>query len=130
MLHSEVIGQKPNLTSCSFRAFRFAKRCPGSRGSLSLFDGSSADSRPFLAAAGAGASLRAGWLGWLIGLSLLSVGADDLGVPFPSSFVRRPEPPSIVKKDGFPRRPVGPPRNDQDCHCEERSDAAIRIPVP
>ena len=73
MLHSEVIGQKPNLTSCSFRAFRFAKRCPGSRGSLSLFDGSSADSRPFLAAAGAGASLRAGWLGWLIGLS---VGAD------------------------------------------------------
>ena len=42
-----------------------------------------------------------------------SVGADDLGVPFPSSFVRRPEPPSIVKKDGFPRRPVGPPRNDK-----------------
>ena len=31
-LHSEIIGQRPNLTSFSFRAFRFAKRCPGSRG--------------------------------------------------------------------------------------------------
>mgnify|MGYP007087060853 CR=1 FL=1 len=36
VLHSEVIGQKSNLTSCSFRAFRFAKRCPGSRGAVSL----------------------------------------------------------------------------------------------
>ena len=32
VLHSEVIGQKSNLTSCSFRAFRFAKRCRGGRG--------------------------------------------------------------------------------------------------
>ena len=49
-----------------------------------------------------------------------SVGADDPAARTP---VHR-------KKDGFPRRPVGPPRNDQDCHCEERSDAAIRIPRP
>ena len=34
VLHSEVIGQRLNLTSFSFRAFRFAKRCPGSRGGL------------------------------------------------------------------------------------------------
>ena len=32
VLHSEVIGQRSNLTSCSFRAFRFAKRCLGGRG--------------------------------------------------------------------------------------------------
>ena len=32
VLRSEVIGQRPNLTSCSFRAFRFAKRCRGGRG--------------------------------------------------------------------------------------------------
>ena len=32
VLHSEGIGQRLNLTSCSFRAFRFAKRCPGGRG--------------------------------------------------------------------------------------------------
>ena len=32
MLHSEVIGQRLNLTSDSFRAFRFAKRCLGGRG--------------------------------------------------------------------------------------------------
>ena len=116
MLHSEVIGQKPNLTSCSFRAFRFAKRCPGSRGSLSLFDGSSADSRPFLAAAGAGASLRAGWLGWLIGLS---VGADDLGGP-------NPRPSSIVKRTDSHVAPLlGMTENA--CHCEEarRADAPM-----
>ena len=34
MLNKEVIGQKPNLTSDYPRAFRFAKRCPGSRGRL------------------------------------------------------------------------------------------------
>ena len=32
VLHSEVIGQRPNLTSDSFRAFRFAKRCLGGCG--------------------------------------------------------------------------------------------------
>ena len=32
VLHSEGIGQRPNLTSCSFRAFRFAKRCLGGCG--------------------------------------------------------------------------------------------------
>ena len=36
VLHSEGIGQRLNLTSCSFRAFRFAKRCPGSRGAVPL----------------------------------------------------------------------------------------------
>ena len=34
VLNSEGIGQRLNLTSSSFRAFRFAKRCPGSRGRL------------------------------------------------------------------------------------------------
>ena len=34
VLNKEVIGQNLNLTSYSFRAFRFAKRCPGSRGGL------------------------------------------------------------------------------------------------
>ena len=71
VLHSSVIGQNPNLTSDSFRAFRFAKRCLGGRGGGPSFDGLCADFRPSLAAAGADASLRAGWLG-------LSVGADDL----------------------------------------------------
>ena len=80
VLHSQVIGQKPNLTSDSFRAFRSAKRCLGGRGGVPLFDGLCGDFRPSLAAAGADASLRAGWLGWLIGLS---VGADDLGGPNP-----------------------------------------------
>ena len=32
VLHSEVVGQNPNLTSCYLRAFRFAKRCPGGHG--------------------------------------------------------------------------------------------------
>ena len=32
MLYSQVVGQRLNLTSASFRAFRFAKRCPGGRG--------------------------------------------------------------------------------------------------
>ena len=36
MLHNSVIGQNLNLTSCSFRAFRFAKRCPGGRGAVPL----------------------------------------------------------------------------------------------
>ena len=74
VLHSEVVGQKPNLTSYYLRAFRFAKRCLGGRrGGPPFGDGSCVDSRPSLASAGADASLRAGWLGWLIGLS---VGAD------------------------------------------------------
>ena len=73
MLHSGGVGQKSNLTSDYPRAFRFAKRCLGGRGGVPLFDGLCADSRPSLASAGADASLRAGWLGWLIGLS---VGAE------------------------------------------------------
>ena len=36
VLHSEGIGQRSNLTSCAFRAFRFAKRCPGGRGAVPL----------------------------------------------------------------------------------------------
>ena len=48
VLHSEGIGQRSNLTSCSFRAFRFAKRCRGGRGGLPLFDGLCADSRLLL----------------------------------------------------------------------------------
>ena len=92
VLHSEGIGQRLNLTSCSFRAFRFAKRCPGSRGwkgrippSLRLpcvkgavsrrlteglsgvdgyfGDGLCRDSHPSLATAGAHASLCAAGLG-------------------------------------------------------------------
>ena len=34
VLHNSLVGQRLNLTSSSFRAFRFAKRCPGSRGRL------------------------------------------------------------------------------------------------
>ena len=33
VLHSSLIGQRPDLTSCYLRAFRFAKRCPGNCGS-------------------------------------------------------------------------------------------------
>ena len=36
VLHSLLIGQRPDLTSCYLRAFRFAKRCPGSRGAVPL----------------------------------------------------------------------------------------------
>ena len=81
VLNKEVIGQNLNLTSYSFRAFRFAKRCPGGRGGGPPFGMvlASIPAHP-LAPAGADASLRAGWLGWLIGLS---VGADDLGGPNP-----------------------------------------------
>ena len=50
-LHSEVIGQRSNLTSGSFRAFRFAKRCLGNCGGRSLFDGLCGDSRSLLATA-------------------------------------------------------------------------------
>ena len=32
VLHSLLIGQRPDLTSCYLRAFRFAKRCRGGRG--------------------------------------------------------------------------------------------------
>ena len=76
VLNKEVIGQNLNLTSYSFRAFRFAKRCPGGRGGGPPFGMvlASIPAHP-LAPAGADASLRAGWLGWLIGLS---VGVDDL----------------------------------------------------
>ena len=75
VLNKEVIGQNLNLTSYSFRAFRFAKRCPGGRGGGPPFGMvlASIPAHP-LAPAGADASLRAGWLGWLIGLS---VGHDD-----------------------------------------------------
>ena len=98
VLHSEVVGQKPNLTSYYLRAFRFAKRCLGGRrGGPPFGDGSCVDSRPSLAAAGADASLRAGWLGWLIGLS---VGADDLGGP-------NPRPSSIVKRTDSHVGPLG-----------------------
>ena len=51
-----------------------------------------------------------------------SVGADDLAA----------RPPSIVKKTDSHVGPLGllGMTKDQDCHCEERSDAAIRIPRP
>ena len=85
-----------------------------------FWDGSCVDSRPSLAAAGADAPLRAGWLGWSIGLS---AGADDLGGP-------NPRPPSIEKRTDSHVAPLlGMTENG--CHCEEarRADAAIRIPV-
>ena len=46
--------------------------------------------------------------------------------------VRRPEPPSIVKRTDSHVGPLGllGMTKDQDCHCEERSDVAIRIPRP
>ena len=54
-----------------------------------------------------------------------SVGADDLGGP-------NPRPSSIVKRTDSHVGPLGllGMTKDQDCHCEERSDAAIRIPRP
>ena len=129
MLHSEVIGQRPNLTSDYPRAFRFAKRCPGSRGGCPLLGWSLRRFPPTPRGRWRG-RFAARRLAWVVDWAFRR--GRRLGVPFPSSFVGRPGPPSIVhrKKDGFPRRPVGPPRNDQDCHCEERSDAAIRIPRP
>ena len=39
VLNKEVIGQRLNLTSDYPRAFRFAKRCPGSRGAVPPFLG-------------------------------------------------------------------------------------------
>ena len=46
--------------------------------------------------------------------------------------VRRPEPSSIVKRTDSHVGPLGllGMTKDQDCHCEEQSDTAIRIPRP
>ena len=68
VLHSEGIGQRSNLTSCSFRAFRFAKRCPGGRGGLPLFDGLCADSRLLLVTAAQ--TLRCASLAWVVAAAI------------------------------------------------------------
>ena len=112
MLHSDVIGQRPNLTSDYPRAFRFAKRCPGSRGGCPLLGWSLRRFPPTPRGRWRG-RFAARRLAWVVDWAFRR--GRRLGVPFPSSFVGRPGPPSIVhrKKDGFPRRPVGPPRNDK-----------------
>ena len=101
MLHSEVIGQKPNLTSCSFRAFRFAKRCPGSRGGGPLLGWFLRRFPPIPRPRGRG-RFAARRLAWVVDRAFRR-----------GRRPRRPEPPSIVhrKKDGFPRRSA--PRNDR-----------------
>ena len=121
VLHSEGIGQRSNLTSCSFRAFRFAKRCRGGRGGLPLFDGLCADSRLLLVTAAQ--TLRCASLAWVVAaaIPLFRRGRRP----------RRPEPLSIVKRTDSHVAPLlGMTENH--CHCEEarRADAAIRIPRP
>ena len=110
MLHSEVIGQRPNLTSDYPRAFRFAKRCPGSRGGCPLLGWSLRRFPPTPRGRWRG-RFAARRLAWVVDWAFRR--GRRLGVPFPSSFVGRPGPPSIVhrKKDGFPRRSA--PRNDR-----------------
>ena len=129
MLHNSVIGQNLNLTSCSFRAFRFAKRCRGGRGGLPLLGWSLRRFPPIPRSRGRG-RFAARRLAWVINWAFRR--ARRLGVPFPSSFVGRPKPPSIVKRTDSHVGPLGllGMTKDQDCHCEERSDAAIRSPVP
>ena len=63
VLHSEGIGQRLNLTSCSFRAFRFAKRCPGGRGAVPLLGWSLRRFPPIPRVRGANAPLCAAGLG-------------------------------------------------------------------
>ncbi len=63
VLHSEGIGQRLNLTSCSFRAFRFAKRCPGGRGAVPLLGWSLRQFPPIPRVRGANAPLCAAGLG-------------------------------------------------------------------
>ena len=62
VLHSEGIGQRLNLTSCSFRAFRFAKRCPGGRGAVPLLGWSLRRFPPIPRVRGANAPLCAAGL--------------------------------------------------------------------
>ena len=79
MLNSEVIGQNPNLTSYSSRAFRFAKRYRGTRGDHPpVWDTFYPYFRPSLAPAAADAPLCASYPGQLRGFPQPPVGADDL----------------------------------------------------
>ena len=103
VLHSEGIGQRSNLTSCSFRAFRFAKRCRGGRGGLPLFDGLCADSRLLLVTAAQ--TLRCASLAWVVAaaIPLFRRGRRP----------RRPEPLSIVKRTDSHGQCAHWPRNDR-----------------
>ena len=102
VLHSEVIGQKSNLTSCSFRAFRFAKRCLGSRSGF-LFDGLCVDPHPSLATAAQ--TLRSA--------PLARVVAETYPSPRRGRRPQRPEPPSIVKRTDSHVQCAHWPRNDR-----------------
>ena len=104
VLHSEVIGQKSNLTSCSFRAFRFAKRCPGDRGGGPPF-GMVLAPIPVHPSHPLAQTLRCAPLARVIDWAFRR--ARRLGVPFPSSFVGRPKPPSIVKRTDSHVGPLG-----------------------
>ena len=92
------------MTSCSFRAFRFAKRCPGSRGGLPLLGWSLRRFPPIPRSRGRG-RFAARRLAWVINWAFRR--ARRLGVPFPSSFVGRPKPPSIVKRTDSHVGPLG-----------------------
>ena len=129
VLNKEVIGQNLNLTSSSFRAFRFAKRCPGGRGAVPLLGWSLRRFPPIPRGRWRGRFV-ARRLAWVVDWAFRR--ARRLGVPFPSSFVGRPEPPSIVKRTDSHVGPLGllGMTKDQDCHCEEQSDVAIRNSRP
>ena len=103
MLHSEVVGQRPNLTSGYLRAFRFAKRCLGSRSGF-LFDGLCVDPHPSLATAAQ--TLRSA--------PLARVVAETYPSPRRGRRPQRPEPPSIVKKTDSHVQCAHWPRNDRN----------------
>ena len=102
MLHSEVIGQRPNLTSCSFRAFRFAKRCPGGRGgAVPLLGWFLRRFPPIPRPRGRGRS-AARRLAWVVNWAFRR-----------GRRPRRPEPPSIVKRTDSHVQCAHWPRNDR-----------------
>ena len=110
VLNKEVIGQNLNLTSCSFRAFRFAKRCPGGRGAVPLLGWPLRRFPPIPRPRWRGRFV-ARRLAWVVDWAFRR--ARRLGVPFPSSFVGRPEPPSIVKRTDSHGQCAHWPRNDR-----------------
>ena len=102
MLHSSVVGQNLNLTSCSFRAFRFAKRCPGGRGgAVPLLGWFLRRFPPIPRGRGRGRS-AARRLAWVVNWAFRR-----------GRRPRRPEPPSIVKRTDSHVQCAHWPRNDR-----------------
>ena len=103
MLHSSVVGQNLNLTSCSFRAFRFAKRCPGGRGgAVPLLGWFLRRFPPIPRGRGRGRS-AARRLAWVVNWAFRR-----------GRRPRRPEPPSIVKRTDSHVQCAHWPRNDRN----------------